>query len=240
MLLGAIADIHGNFDALRSAMERHPEVRLWICVGDLASSTGAYPEPIAPIYWIKGNNENFDRIAEWEAGRGGAPKLHLIRNGTAVQVGPLTVAGLGGTFAPTWYETPAAELPPGPAAGAAGRQYLLARSARVDDKRRHFVREEVEAAKRLRGVDILMTHEAPKPFIVTSGTRPGASRRLDAGKPPINELLAALKPRLHLYGHHHRFVETEREGVRSVCIDRINRSYLLIDADTLQYQKIDQ
>ena len=239
MLLGAVADIHGNFDVMRRAMERHPEVPLWICVGDLASSTGAYPEPIAPLYWIKGNNENFDRIAEWEAGRGEMPNLHFIRNGTAVDVGPLKVAGLGGTFAPTWFDTPAAQLPHGPAA-AAGRQSLLARSARVDDKRRHFVREEVEAAKRLSGVDILMTHEAPKPFIVTSPTRPGASRRLDAGTPAINELLAALKPRLHLYGHHHRFVETEREGVRSVCVDRINRSYLLIDAGTLQYQKIDQ
>jgi Icc-related predicted phosphoesterase len=232
VLLGAVADIHGNFDAMRRAMERHPEVPFWICVGDLASSTGAYPEPIAPLYWIKGNNENFDRIAEWEAGRGEMPNLHFIRNGTAVDVGPLDsargkplkVAGLGGTFAPTWFDTPAAQLPRKP----------------MDDKRRHFVREEVEAAKRLSGVDILMTHEAPKPFIVTSPTRPGASRRLDAGKPAINELLAALKPRLHLYGHHHRFVETEREGVRSVCVDRINRSYLLIDGDTLQYQKIDQ
>jgi hypothetical protein len=32
----------------------------------------------------------------------------------------------------------------------------------------------------------------------------------------------------------------EREGVRSVCIDRINRSYLLIDAGALDYRKIDQ
>jgi hypothetical protein len=28
--------------------------------------------------------------------------------------------------------------------------------------------------------------------------------------------------------------------VPSVCIDRINRSYLLIDASTLKYQKIEQ
>ena len=41
-------------------------------------------------------------------------------------------------------------------------------------------------------------------------------------------------------GHHHRFTEADREGVRSVCIDRINRSYVLIDASTLEYQKIDQ
>jgi hypothetical protein len=31
-----------------------------------------------------------------------------------------------------------------------------------------------------------------------------------------------------------------REGVRSVCIDRVNRSYLLIDARTLEYEKIEQ
>jgi hypothetical protein len=49
-----------------------------------------------------------------------------------------------------------------------------------------------------------------------------------------------MKPRLHLCGHHHRFSETVREGVPSVCIDRVNRSYLLIDADTLEYWKVDQ
>ena len=45
MIVGAVADIHGNFEALARAMERHPDVRDWICVGDLASRTGAYPEP---------------------------------------------------------------------------------------------------------------------------------------------------------------------------------------------------
>jgi hypothetical protein len=31
MIIGAVADIHGNFDALTSAIHRHPEVPLWIC-----------------------------------------------------------------------------------------------------------------------------------------------------------------------------------------------------------------
>jgi Icc-related predicted phosphoesterase len=226
MLIGAIADIHGNFDAMRAAMERHPEVPAWLCVGDVASHSGVYPEPPAPLYWIKGNNENFDWIAEWETGRAPLPRnLHFIRNGTSVTVGPLTVAGLGGTFAPTWFDTPAANLP----------------HKGKDDKRRHFVREQVEACRRLQGVDILMTHEAPRPFIVTDEGRPNVkARRLDAGKAAVNDVLAALKPRLHLCGHHHRFVEAEREGVRSVCIDSINRSYLLIDAGTLEYRKIEQ
>jgi Icc-related predicted phosphoesterase len=224
MQIGAVADIHGNFDALQHAMSRHLDVPLWICVGDLASSTGRYPEVRAPLYWIKGNNEDFDRIAAWSAGEPSG-NLHFIPNGTAATVGTLTVAGLGGTHAPRWYDVPAAQLPHKP----------------KDDKRRHFVREEVEACKRLRGVDILMTHEAPRPFIVVPEAVPGKQgRRLDAGKPPINDVLATVKPRLHLCGHHHRFVESEREGVRSVCLDRINRSYLLIDAETLEYRKVDQ
>jgi len=225
MLIGAVADIHGNFDAMHRAMARHAEVPFWICVGDLASRAGAYPAPPAPLFWIKGNNERFDLIAGWEAGVHPVRNLHFIRNGTAAAVGPLTVAGLGGTYAPTWFDTPAALLPHTPR----------------DDKRRHFVREEVEACKRLRGVDVLMTHEAPRPFIVVDEPKPGQRpRRREAGKPAINDVLATLTPRLHLCGHHHRFVEAEREGIRSVCLDRINRSYLLIDAGTLEYRKIDQ
>ncbi len=225
MLIGALADVHGNFDAMTRAMERHPEVPVWLCVGDLASRSGVYPEPPSRLYWIKGNNENFDRIAEWEAGAPQPANLQFIPNGTAAEVGPLRVAGLGGTFAPTWFDTPAAQLPFTPR----------------DDKRRHFVREEAEACKRLRRVDILMTHEAARPFVLVDEPRPGARpRRRDAGKPAINDVLAALKPRLHLCGHHHRYIESVREGVRSVCIDRVNRSYLLIDAGTLAYEKVDQ
>jgi Icc-related predicted phosphoesterase len=224
MIIGAVADIHGNFEALARAMHRHPDVLNWICVGDLASRTGAYPEPPAPLFWIKGNNEDFDRIAEWERGGEQPRNLHYIANGTAATVGPLHVAGLGGTFAPTWFDTPAANLPHTPR----------------DDKRRHFVREEADACKRLSAIDILMTHEAARPFIlVDEGTAGARPRRRDAGKPAINDVIARLQPRLHLCGHHHRFVETLREGVQSVCIDRINRSYLLIDSITLTYDKVE-
>ena len=226
MVIGALADVHGNFDAMTRAIERHPDVPFWLCVGDLASRSGAYPEPPAPVHWIKGNNEDFTRIAAWEAGEPQPRNLHFIRNGTAVTVQRVRVAGLGGTFAPTWFDTPAANLP---------------HTRASDDKRRHFVREEAEACKRLGAVDILMTHEAARPFIlVDEPAGGGRPRRRDAGKPAINDVLAVLQPRLHLCGHHHRFAETEREGVRSVCIDRINRSYLLIDTATWDYRKVDQ
>ena len=232
MIVGAVADIHGNFEALARAMERHPEVPFWICVGDLASRTGAYPAPPKPLFWIKGNNEDFDRIAAWAAGQTSPHNLQYIPNGAVAHVGPLRVAGLGGTYAPTWFNTPAADLP----RGRSGAPF-----EKRDDKRRHFVRDEAEACKQLAPVDILMTHEAARPFIVADEPTPGRkARRTDAGKAAINEVLAALQPRLHLCGHHHRFSETVREGVPSVCIDRVNRSYLLIDADTLHYRRLEQ
>ena len=232
MTVGAVADIHGNFEALTRAMDRHPDVPLWICVGDVASRTGAYPSPPRPLFWIKGNNEDFERIAAWEAGEAQPPNLHYIRNGTTADVGDLRVAGLGGPYAPTWFETRAADRRHGRGSAAFEKR---------DDKRRHFVREEADACKQLAPIDILMTHEAARPFIMVdepSGGRKG--RRHDAGKPVINEVLAAVKPRLHLCGHHHRYSETMREGVPSVCIDRINRSYLLIDTGTLDYRRLDQ
>jgi Icc-related predicted phosphoesterase len=219
--IGAVADIHGNFDALHRAMRRHPDVPAWLCVGDLASRAGAYPEPPTPLYWIKGNNENFDRIAAWESGEPAPRHLHYIRNGTAQSVVRVRVAGLGGTFAPTFYDTAPDRLPHTPR----------------DDRRRHFVRAEVDACLRLRDVHILMTHEAARPFVL-SDERAGAVRRRDAGKPAINRVLASMQPRLHLCGHHHRFVETEHEGVRSVCIDRISRSYLLIDTLSFEYRML--
>jgi Icc-related predicted phosphoesterase len=190
-------------------------VPLWLCVGDIATDEGVYESIGAPLYWIHGNNDNFDAIAAREL-----PEDYCyIPNGTVVEAGA-RVAALGGTFAQTWYETAAAELPH-PKKGSA-------KATALADKRRHFVREHVEACKRLRGVDILMTHEAPRPF------RPFAGNRgPEAGKPQVNEVLAALKPRLHLFGHHHRFSDEVREGVRSIGLDLVGRSYLLIDPRTL-------
>jgi Icc-related predicted phosphoesterase len=188
-----------------------------MCVGDVADAQGRYEPFDAPLYWIKGNNENFDAIASGDLPAG----HHYIPNGVLTEIGPpaLRVAGLGGTLAPTWYDTSASELPH-PKKGTA-------KATDAANKRRHFVREEVEACKAMRGVDVFLSHEAPRPYVVGRGN--------DAGKTPINEVLASMKPRLHLFGHHHRFTESERQGVRSVGLDLVSKSYLLIDAGTLEY-----
>jgi uncharacterized protein len=233
-------------------MRRHAEVSFWLCVGDVGDDAGIYEDPPAPLYWIKGNNEDFDvvqrlrpvRAAGGKSGEAGPwrgtersagnaheraegwgpasvendsgdgfPNLLYIPNGVPVEIDGLRVAGVGGTHAPTWYDKGAGELI----------------KKGKDDKRRHFVREEVEAVKTMRGLDVLLTHEAPRPFRAPGGH--------DAGKTPINEMIASAKPRLHLFGHHHRFVEMTVSGVRSVCLDLVSRSYLLVDRATLRYER---
>ena len=215
---GALGDIHGDFDAARQIMERHREVPFWLCVGDVADAAGRYEEMPSPLYWIKGNNENFDAIAAGEL----PGNLNYIPNAVLTTVSSLRIAGLGGTHAPTMYELPAADLP--------HPKKSSAKATDAADRRRHFVREEVEACKRMRDVDVFMSHEAPRPFRVNRG--------IDAGKTPVNEVLAAMQPRLHLFGHHHRFVEAEVSGVPSICLDPVSKSYLLIDGKTLKYQHL--
>ena len=222
MIFGVVGDVHGNFTALAQILARHPDIPFWLCVGDLASTGGSYPAPAAPLYWIKGNNEAFDRVDAFRDGTDVIANLHYIPNGTRVQAGPISVAGVGGTFAPTWYDTPASELP---------------RRAK-DDKRRHFVREEVDACKALGRVDVLLTHEAPQPFWVTlpSATAPSKKWRRDVGKLPIAEVADALQPRLHCFGHHHVSAAFERSGIPTVCVDRAGRGYLLVDAESFAWE----
>ncbi|HEX4347192.1 MAG TPA: metallophosphoesterase [Vicinamibacterales bacterium] len=230
MQIGALGDIHGAFATVLDLMARHADVPLWLQVGDIASNEGAYFTPSAPLYWIKGNNEDFDLIARACAGEPIAERLHYLSNGGPHQVGPWKVAALGGTFAPSWYHTPAGALPPSRGRRASAGSLKLGKSR--DDKRRHFVRDEVVACKALTGMDVFLTHEAPRPFYPQG-------KRLDAGKTVINEVLTAMKPRLHLFGHHHEFSDSMRQGVRSIGLDMVTKSYLLIDAGTFRCERLD-
>jgi hypothetical protein len=230
MQIGALGDIHGAFDTVQDIMARHADVPLWISVGDVAANNGEYFTPRSPLYFIKGNNEDFDVIAAATAGHPPSETLHYLPNGGPHHVGPWRVAALGGTFAPSWYRTPAAALPPSRGRKMSGQSLKLGKSR--DDKRRHFVRDEVLACKALTSIDIFLTHEAPRPFYP-------AGRRIDAGKTVINEVLATLRPRLHLFGHHHEFTDSVRQGVRSVGLDVATTSYLLIDVGTMRCERME-
>ena len=230
MHIGALGDIHGEFETVQLVMARHADVTLWVCVGDVASNDGEYFVPAAPLFFIKGNNEDFDVLALAASGHPPAPTLHYLANGGPHSVGPWRVAALGGTFAPSWYHTPPAALPPSKGRKTSAGSLKLGKSR--DDKRRHFVRDEVLVCKALTTIDLLLTHEAPRPFYP-------AGHRIDAGKTVLNDVLAAMRPRLHLFGHHHEFTDTVRQGVRSIGLDVVTKSYLLIDAQTFKTDRLD-
>ncbi len=214
MLFGALGDVHGDFDSVRLIMGRHQEIPFWLSVGDIADAEGRYEAFPAPLHFIKGNNEGFDALAGGQL----PANLYYLANGTLRTVGGIRVAGLGGTFAPSWFNTPASNLPH-PRKGTS-------KATELADKRRHFVREEVDACKAMDRMDVFMSHEAPRPYRVG---------RMDAGKTPVNEVLASAKPRLHLFGHHHRFSEQDPQGVRSVGLDLVSRSYLIVNSGTFAY-----
>jgi hypothetical protein len=230
MQIGALGDIHGEFDTVHLIMRRHADVGLWVCVGDVASNDGEYFAPLAPLYFIKGNNEDFDVLARAVSGEPPAPLLHYMPNGGPYSVGPWRLAALGGTFAPSWYNSSAAALPPSRGRKTSAGTLKLGKSR--DDKRRHFVRDEVLACKALSKIDLFLTHEAPRPFYPQG-------RRIDAGKTVLNDVLAAMRPRLHLFGHHHEFTDTVRQSVRSIGLDIVTKSYLLVDAETFKTERLD-
>jgi hypothetical protein len=231
MKLGALGDVHGDFASVRAAMARHPDVGLWVSVGDLGDGQGRYEPLPEPLYWIKGNNDNLEVIAGMLAGERHVPNLYYIPNGVAVEAGPIRIAGLGGTLAPTWYDRAPHELPrPRIPPVGAGEFPPLAR----DDRRRHFVRAEVEACKRLVGVELFLSHESARPFYVEV-----RGRLHDVGKTPINEVLAQMHPRLHLSGHHHQYSDEVRQGVRSIGLDTASKSHVLVDLDTWKHERVE-
>ena len=233
MQIGALGDIHGAFDTVARHHERGtPTCRSGCRSATSPATTASTSRPIAPLYWIKGNNEDFDVIAAAIAGMPPAPTLHYLPNGGPHIVGPWRVAGARRHVR--------AELVPHAGGGAAAlartqgarpRRVKLGKSR--DDKRRHFVREEVLACKALTGIDVFLTHEAPRPFY------PAGPAGIDAGKTVINDVLAAMQPRLHLFGHHHEFTDSVRQGVRSIGLDVVTKSYLLIDAETFRCERLD-
>ncbi|UPV73267.1 metallophosphoesterase [Halorussus limi] len=203
LVLGdAHADDPDNRRALFAAY-RESDADVALQLGDLLY----YDLPI-PTYFIAGNNEDFDVIDALRHGRvesSDVTNAFLIAD-EAVEVDGLRVAGLSGNYAPTQYERPRPNL--------------------QGERRRHFVREDVEAVKQLDDVDVLLTHEAPHGLPV--------SESYEVGCEYIDELIEAVEPRLCLVGHHHQHAETTYGDTRVVGIASVGKRYYELDPATLE------
>lgn len=169
-------------------------------LGDLES----YDLPVE-TWFVAGNNEDFDVIDALRDGtdRPDVDNANLLAS-TSVELAGLRIAGLSGNYAPTQYDLPRSQL--------------------VGDRRRHFTRTDVERLADIEGIDVLLTHEAPKGLLYY-GYDPGCER--------INDLLDATDPDLCLVGHHHRHREAEIRGCRVVSLEPVWERYYTLDPSTL-------
>ncbi|MCG1002356.1 MULTISPECIES: metallophosphoesterase [Halobacterium] len=165
-----------------------------------------YDLPI-PTYFIGGNNEDFDVVEALRHGRVESDDVSnaYLLHSTAETVAGLRVAGLSGNYAPTQFEKSREQL--------------------YDDRRRHFVREDVERAKQLDDVDVFLAHEAPHGLPVTE--------EYEVGCDHIDTILEALEPDLCLVGHHHEHAESEFGSTRVVGLAPAWDSYYELDPDSL-------
>jgi predicted phosphodiesterase len=208
LVLGdAHADDPENRRALL-AVYREADAEVALQTGDLLH----YDLP-TPTYFVAGNNEDFDVIDALR--RGEDPGCVTTRNvtllaSTVAEVEGVRVAGLSGNYAPTKYDEARADLD--------------------GERRRHFVREDVERLKELNDVDVLVTHEVPHGLIYYG---------YDAGCERIDELLDALQPELCLVGHHERHAESEYGDTRVVSLAPVSASYYSLDLDSLALTRHD-
>ncbi len=203
LVLGdAHADDPDNRRALFAAY-RDADADVALQLGDLIY----YDLPI-PTYFIGGNNEDFDTIDALRYGRVESSDVTnaFLLASTAAEVEGLRIAGLSGNYAPTQYDRPRPNL--------------------HGERRRHFVRDDVEQAKQIEDVDVLLVHEAPHGLPV--------DEEYDVGCPHIDELLDAVEPRLCLVGHHHQHAESTFGDTRVVGLAPVWESYYTLDTETLE------
>ena len=217
---GAVGDLHGDFDALDRVMARHPEVAFWVCPGDLASDARRVSRSRARR--STGSRATTKTSTSWpRSPRAAVPfrNLHYIPERLCVRAHGLVLAGLGGTFAPTWYETARA---PTFAASRRDERQAAAFCARRGRLPADACRSSMSFCRTKR-----------------RGRFRSPRRERDAGKTPINEVLAAMQPRLHLFGHHHHYTVAERQHVPSIGLEMVVDSYLIFDGKTLAHQRSD-
>lgn len=170
-----------------------------------------YDLPI-PTWFIAGNNEDQDVIAALRAGEPpeGVRNAHLLASDVATVEG-VRIAGLSGNYAPTRFDRD--------------------RAALSGDRRRHFVRAEVDRVAALSDVDVFLTHEAPHGVIETAA--------YDAGNEYVDHILRQVEPALCLVGHHHEHAESTFGSTRVVSLAPAWRATYRLDPATLELDRLD-
>lgn len=139
-------------------------------------------EPGWPVVWMRGNHEDFEHLSTFRVPTAVDPwgRLLFVPDGTEATVAGLRIGALGGK------QHPQAERGRGRRARARFRKV-----ARRPEEPSWITERIAKTAYPDGGLDILLTHAGP----------PGALSR--GGSPLIEEAARRIRPRVHLFGHHH-------------------------------------
>jgi lariat debranching enzyme len=244
LLVVGVGDIHGRFhrveawmDALEAARGR--PVDLVLAVGDVEAFKRAddhrrktakrgMPAEFAeyadgarrmkrPLYFIGGNNEDFEALHDTPQGSELAPNVHYLGRAGLRMIRGLRVAYLSGIHAPRFFEQP------------------LKRPTSLDTAKQagYFRTREVEHLLGYRDADILLVHEWPRGIVQRARDEGLATGRplpsYWIGNPITRRLVDTMRPRWVLCGHSHKgfAVSLGGEGSRPVtriaCLDQAAR-----------------
>ena len=220
LIVGLLGDVHGNFDAVFHIINKNPNVGRWFQIGDLGGEDIKYPEFPSNFHFIQGNHENWDHIEKLKSGNSPV----FMKNGSLTWYKTsgygYCIGVLGGNYSAKAYDTPTRKL--------------------SGNRRRFFTSDDYDAlvlqdiqqrvCDKTLNIDILLTHEAPSPFIKSFG---------DIGIHVVTELIKRIKPTIHFFGHHHHYVMSNVGETVSIGLDRINRSYVLYDPESNMAEKVD-
>ena len=169
--------------------------------------------PKFPLYFIGGNNEDFETLHNVQEGGELAPGMHYLGRVGVRTFRGLRVGFLSGIFAPRFYEQPLAEPRSKDTAKQAG----------------YFRKAEVEFLWNAPGVDLLLTHEWPRGLFRSPHATEGPSPRPWMGNKLTRELAGRVQPKWLLCGHSHMpWAATMRHSARAplthvACLDQAAR-----------------
>jgi lariat debranching enzyme len=244
LLIAVVGDIHGRFhrvevwmDALEKALGR--PVDMVLAVGDVEAFRRAddqrrkmtkrlMPAEFAeyadgqrqmkrPLYFIGGNNEDFEALHDAQEGMELAPQVFYLGRAGLQTLRGLRVAYLSGIHAPRFFEQP------------------LKRPRALDTAKQagYFRAPEVERVMHARDVDLLLVHEWPRGIVQRARDENAPSARplpsYWIGNPITRRLADTLRPKWMFCGHSHKGFavslggESGRPVTRVACLDQAAR-----------------
>jgi len=209
-----IGDIHGAWNDVNKIMEKEP-ADLYISTGDVCDNNYQYATLNHPLWSLFGNHEDFDVVRAYYTNAIKIGNLNFIFPGKTHEINDIKFGGLSGNFSPKYFSYLRKDLP--------FPKNKNDRNGKADH-RRHFVQEEVELCKeKLHGLDILLTHESPSFY-------EKHMRFPDHGSGGIiDDLVKTVKPKLHLWGHHHKYYTGYIDNVMSIGMPYPRVAYLKIN-----------